>query len=281
MTTENDKKALLLERKRHTARCVASTCYAVPMGEGTPSLSWPEVSHPVLARGVPHLGLGYLPAWDWVRPGKNIGPVEVNIGWRWGTLRKWQGTSGSIMGCRWGTPLWTERHLWKQYIRNPSDTSGKYKLLIRVSCDVHLYWGSSPQTMAITKPMMTDNSWLYWHISSSDTKRKVVSLVQLTIWTSICQQYKQWQISWQDFCDFATNALKRVVLAIKPEPQTQWTTWIMSCHSIALRWHPITSIFKRQLFVRVTGDRFISEICSASLSSVCHFSFLKSTIGNT
>ena len=54
ITLEN-KKVLLRERKRHTARCVASTRYAVPVG-GTPR---PPVLGSDLDRGVPppHFGI--------------------------------------------------------------------------------------------------------------------------------------------------------------------------------------------------------------------------------
>ena len=44
------------------------------------------------------------------------------------TPRKGPGISGTIMGWRCGTPLprvWTETHLWNQYLPHPSDASGK------------------------------------------------------------------------------------------------------------------------------------------------------------
>ena len=107
-----NKKVLLRECKRHTARWVASTPSAVlsweegypcsGMGWGCP-LSWgtppPDLDKGVskscsggtasLAGRVPHPGIFPL--------GKGLGPET----WE----RTWD----------WGTPLWTETHLWKYY----------------------------------------------------------------------------------------------------------------------------------------------------------------------
>ena len=143
------------ERKRHTDLGVSSTPSAVlSRGEGFPSPargctpswappSWPGqgVPHardvpiqstysPNLAGRVPHpwmggthpcigeypiLDKGGVPrpdlAWSGVPPWKR--PWTSH----WGTPpEKGHGSSGSIMGWRWGTPLqvWTDRHLWKQ-----------------------------------------------------------------------------------------------------------------------------------------------------------------------
>ena len=72
-------------------------------GEG-PQLSWPG--------GYPHLGLGYHPAWDW------------------GTSWKGLGTRDLGKNPRLEYPylqVWTDRHLWKHYLPNPSDTGGNKK----------------------------------------------------------------------------------------------------------------------------------------------------------
>ena len=53
---KNYKKVLLRERKRHTVRRVASTCYAVPAGVPPPSILGPDldVGYPILLMGVRH-----------------------------------------------------------------------------------------------------------------------------------------------------------------------------------------------------------------------------------
>ena len=56
-----NKKVLLRERKRHTARRVASTRYAVG-GGGVPTLGGGRVSTFPGGGGVPTLGRGYLPS---------------------------------------------------------------------------------------------------------------------------------------------------------------------------------------------------------------------------
>ena len=89
-----NKKVLLRERKRHTARCVASTPSAVlSQGVGVshlwlggyPILGWGGVPHPWPA-GTPGSGtiLGYPPRkgpgtshWGTPPPRKDMGPVEV------------------------------------------------------------------------------------------------------------------------------------------------------------------------------------------------------------
>ena len=80
---------------------------------GYPSPGW-GVPHPDLARGVLVLARGY--PWDWDTPHegtwdqsleypqKGHGTSGSIMGWRWGTPWKGHGTSGSIMGWRWGTP---------------------------------------------------------------------------------------------------------------------------------------------------------------------------------
>ena len=90
-----NKKVLLRERKRHTVRRVSSTPCAV--------LSW--------GRGYPITGCGlmYPTVWDWGSvtgkdPWKGHGTSGSMMGWRWGTHWKVHGTSGSMMGWRWGTP---------------------------------------------------------------------------------------------------------------------------------------------------------------------------------
>ena len=77
-----------------------------------PPLSWPTI---IPGWGVPPSCHG------WVPPGK--GP----------------GGSGSIMGWRWGTPLWMDRHLWKQYLPHPSD-AGRQIYCSLFQSDVYVKW---------------------------------------------------------------------------------------------------------------------------------------------
>ena len=81
----DNKKVVLCERKRFIVRCVASTSSVLLSYRGGGGGGYPIPGHP------------------W--PG-------------WGTHWKGHGTSGSIMGWRWGTPpwVWTDWRLWKQYL---------------------------------------------------------------------------------------------------------------------------------------------------------------------
>ena len=129
-TDLNNKKVLLRERKRHTARHIASTRYAalsnpdlvgggVPhpdLVRGYPIQTWlgvpphhpdlvggtPGTPHPDLVRGVPHPDLvggypGYLPH----HPDLRWGTPHLDMGWGTPNLR-W-GTPHLDLG--WGTPL--------------------------------------------------------------------------------------------------------------------------------------------------------------------------------
>ena len=103
--THGNKTVLLRERKRHTARRVASTASAVlSPGAGVFPITGQEVPHPWL--GVSPLGLGYPPRKgpgpsNWGTPlRRDLGPVTGVP-----PPRNGHGTSGSIMGWRWGTPL--------------------------------------------------------------------------------------------------------------------------------------------------------------------------------
>ena len=105
-----NKKVLLRERKRHTARRVASTPSAVLSREGgTPSLAgeYPILGsgwgYPMPSQGVPHPWVP--PVWDWGTPWKEPGTSH------WGPPWKGHGTSESIMGWRWGTPLGVNRQM--------------------------------------------------------------------------------------------------------------------------------------------------------------------------
>ena len=113
----------MCECKRRTTRHLASSHSAVLSFECTPSCScwgYPILSqwgYPIqswLGRGtmgyLPYLELGYP-------PGRNLVP-GTGVPW------KGHGTSGSIIGWRWGTLppwVWTDTHLWKQYLPHPPD----------------------------------------------------------------------------------------------------------------------------------------------------------------
>ena len=109
----NNKKVLLLERKRHTARHVANTThYAVPV-EGTPfsilgpdldggggvphpadggGYPWPGMGYPTFwpKMGVPSISrMGYSPCWDWMGY-----PPPI---WKDGVTPNFEG---------WGIPCW-------------------------------------------------------------------------------------------------------------------------------------------------------------------------------
>ena len=111
----NNKKVLLRERKRHTARRVASARYAAlshggrgggypiqPWVWGYPIQSWlregyPDVTppHPDMGWGTPHPDLGWgtkppIQTWDWVPPSAGWGtpawtwdgePPHPDLGW--------------------------------------------------------------------------------------------------------------------------------------------------------------------------------------------------------
>ena len=119
-----NKKVLLRERKRHTARRVASTrSTGLRPGDGQPpSSSGQEGSpHLVLLGGLPHpvIDPGAPPppilTWDltWLggipwstSPGRHLrkwwlAPWEMDMG----------PVDGSIMGWRWGYPMWTDRRV--------------------------------------------------------------------------------------------------------------------------------------------------------------------------
>ena len=92
-----NKKVLLREPKRHTARRVASPWeVGTYLGQGGPTLA---------GRRGNYLGRGYLP---WSRGG-------YLPWWLGGTYLGW----GGYPPWPWGsTPpqVWTDRHLWKQYL---------------------------------------------------------------------------------------------------------------------------------------------------------------------
>ena len=84
---ERNKTVLLREYKRHTVHHVASTHSAV-LSRG----------YPIPGQGVPYPGLGVPHHWWGFTSRKGPGTSH------WGTPQKGHGTSGSIMGWRWGTP---------------------------------------------------------------------------------------------------------------------------------------------------------------------------------
>ena len=86
-----NKKVLLRERNRHTARRVESTPSVVLSGTG-----------------------------------KDMGPVEVLWDGDGAPCWKWHGTSGSIMGWRWGTPqVCTNKQTESITFPHPSNASSK------------------------------------------------------------------------------------------------------------------------------------------------------------
>ena len=136
-----NKTVLLRERKRHIPHCVGSTrpfalsggilllggTHPVLAGDyPSPVLAgrYPVLEYPHLQLGFYCLGLGYPPStrnWGTPPPGtgrdlgpvigvfprKDIRPVEV--------LWDGDGVFSSV---------WTDTHLWKQYLRHSSDTGG-------------------------------------------------------------------------------------------------------------------------------------------------------------
>ena len=95
-----NKKVLLRDRKRHTVRRVTNARSAVLFRGGYPSPDW----------GVPR-------SWD-QKPGKERGTRVLP--------RKDLGPETWKKTWDWSTPLvWTDRHLWKQYLPHPSDARGK------------------------------------------------------------------------------------------------------------------------------------------------------------
>ena len=87
-------------------------------GMGTQVLSCPEESTPTWnwipppGTGVPPPKTGLPPLLDWGTP--PLPPPRSDLGQITGVFpQKVHGTSGSIMGWRWGTPppTWTDRHL--------------------------------------------------------------------------------------------------------------------------------------------------------------------------
>ena len=122
------------------------------LARGYPILTWLGGTHPDLAREVPHSDLpggypiltwpGDTPSW----PGQGYPVLSYPPGQDWGTPQKGPGTSdlGKNLGLgyplertwdQWpgkepgtGVPppwVWTDRHLWKQYLPHPSDAGGK------------------------------------------------------------------------------------------------------------------------------------------------------------
>ena len=99
-----------------------------PGGEGTPSLAG---GTPSLARGYPSLDQGIpsiltwlvgTPLWGYSQPGLEYPSARTGVTSQEGTWnqslgypQKGHGTSGSIMGWRWGIPLERTWAQWKYY----------------------------------------------------------------------------------------------------------------------------------------------------------------------
>ena len=107
----SNKKVFLCERKRYSARRIASIASAV-LSQEVPILTWLGVPHPDLG-GVPSARTGLPPARIGVPPRKNLGPVTWERTWDLDTPGKdlrqvtWERT------WDWGTPLpgcaWTNK----------------------------------------------------------------------------------------------------------------------------------------------------------------------------
>ena len=100
-----NKQVLLRERKRHTACCVASTCYAVPVGGNPPSLdlTWTGgTPFQVLGGGVPlpRSGQGGPPSQVWT--GGTCSQVWM-VGTPFPSLDRGV-TPGYLPSARWGCP---------------------------------------------------------------------------------------------------------------------------------------------------------------------------------
>ena len=123
---------------RHTARRLASNPSAVLSQGRVLHPQWEGGGCPILGWwGTPNWGV-LLSIWDWGTPtpwtgvhprketwNQSLGYPSERTWCQWkyygmemGYSQKGHGTSKSIMGWRWGTPLlvWTDTHLWKQYI---------------------------------------------------------------------------------------------------------------------------------------------------------------------
>ena len=96
-----NKKVLLRERKRHTARCVANTRYVVLTGY--PPGGVPGQVPPPGGPGTPPGGVRVPPRGVRVPPGGVPSQVPP------------RGGSGYPPG-QVPPPLWTDKHLWKQYL---------------------------------------------------------------------------------------------------------------------------------------------------------------------
>ena len=162
------KKVLLRKCKRHTARCVASTPSAALSWGGTPSLAGVPPC-PDLARGYPIPGQGTPPpsgpGWGPPPPplsgpglgtplGKDLGPVEV----------LWNGD---------GVPpwVWTDRHLWKQYlpfvlrtraviIQNSSESLLEQTEIWCCVVERSQFWHIWHNDYILCKPILTNDSSL-------------------------------------------------------------------------------------------------------------------------
>ena len=144
-----NKKVLLRERKRHAARHVASARSAVlswPGGGvpqswtgGYPILTWRGVHHPDLAgRGYPSPvmavgGGGGTTVLSWLWSGTPVltwpvgYPLPAGLGYP--PERTWDQCPGKEAGTGVPPGVWTDRHLWKQYLPHPSDAGGYNRLV--------------------------------------------------------------------------------------------------------------------------------------------------------
>ena len=128
--TKQDSPPAWTHEADYPSNSKCSFCCSVWEGDIPSSPGWGGVPHAVAARGYhilswsilhhpPGIDLGPVTG---VLPRKDMGSVEIlcdEVPPPW----KGHGTSGSIMGWRWGTLpcVWTDRHLWKEYLLHLSD----------------------------------------------------------------------------------------------------------------------------------------------------------------
>ena len=173
-----NKKVLLRERKRHTARCVANTRYVVltgyPPGGGTRS-GTPPPPGGVPSQVPPPGGVsGYPPGGYPVRYPPGGYPVRYPP--RGGT-RTPRGVPGQVPpGGVPGPPLpplWTDKHLWKQYLPVVLRTRA-VKMWISSIVIWQVYPFSINDKMLVIRPLICIFRKLFWRRFSRSLYSKLM-----------------------------------------------------------------------------------------------------------